>query len=289
MAMASKILIVVESQNEINRIFEISKETNLIPRLALRINPAFEMKSSGMKMGGGSNPFGIDSEKILDCLVQLDKMKIKLEGLHFYLGSQNLSAEVINTTFSNTVTLLTELSTHFKYSLKSINLGGGFGIPYFEGEIPLDLESMKLPFLDEITKLRLHYPNSKLSIELGRFITGESGIYVSKIIDKKNSRNSTFIILDGGMNHQLAATGNLGQVIKRHYPIANLNKNKKNEKEIVSISGPLCTPLDSFGKDIEIDQCEIGDFIGVFQSGAYGLSSSPNGFLSHGIAREIII
>ncbi len=289
MAIGSNVLIVAESQTEIKRIHLLQKKLGLNPRVALRINPDFEMKNSGMKMGGGAKPFGIDSSLAIQTLRELANLNIRLEGLHFYLGSQNLSASTINTTLTQTVDFVIKLASELPPELTSINLGGGFGIPYFDNDVPLDLSEIRDHFSREINRLKKYYPHTKFSIELGRFIVGESGVFVTKIVDKKISNGSTFLILDGGMNHHLAASGNLGQIIKRNFPVAILNKLAEVKQENVSISGPLCTPLDSFGSNIQMMSGEIGDYLGIFQSGAYGLSASPTSFLSHRKANEILI
>jgi diaminopimelate decarboxylase len=120
-------------------------------------------------------------------------------------------------------------------------------------------------------------------------LVGEAGIYVTRIIDKKVSRGKTYLVLDGGMNHHLAASGNLGQVIKRNFPVAILNKEKATEREKVDLVGPLCTPLDVLARDVDLPKAEVGDLVGVFQSGAYARTASPLGFLSHPHPAEVLV
>ncbi len=126
-------------------------------------------------------------------------------------------------------------------------------------------------------------------MEPGRFLAGEAGIYLTRIRDIKTSRGKKFLIVDGGMNHHLAASGNLGQTIKRNYPIALVSKLKAPTHDTVDIVGPLCTPLDTLARGIVLPKAEIGDLVGIFQSGAYGRSASPLGFLSHPLPSEIWI
>ena len=130
---------------------------------------------------------------------------------------------------------------------------------------------------------------TRFVIEPGRFLVGESGIYVARIIDIKESRGKKFLILDGGMNHHLAASGNLGQTIKRNYPVALLEKLNSGPEEEVDVVGPLCTPLDTLGRNLKLPEASIGDLVGVFQSGAYARSASPLGFLSHDTPSEVWI
>ena len=288
-AIAAEVLINVESPNEVQRIFEISKKMKIKPRIALRINPHFEMKSSGMKMGGGAKPFGIDSESIPDLINKMNTLGLTIEGLHLYPGSQSLNAGIIAQTQNQSIDFIFELKKHFKNPLKVINIGGGFGIPYFENEEELNLDLI-LPNLNHLSeKIKNDFPEAEIVLELGRYLVGESGIYISRIVDKKISRGKTFIILDGGMNHHLAASGNLGQVIKKNFPIHIANRLQSKNKERVSVVGPLCTPLDQLATDIEIETCEVGDLVAIFQSGAYGLTSSPQDFLSHSRIKEVLI
>lgn len=288
-AIAAEVLINVESPNEMYRIFELSKKINVRPRIGLRINPHFEMKSSGMKMGGGAKPFGIDSESIPELINKMDSLGLSIEGLHLYPGSQSLNAEIIAQTQNQSIDFILGLKKYFKSPLKIINIGGGFGIPYFENEEELNLD-LVIPNLNHLSeKIKNNFPEAEIVLELGRYLVGESGIYISRIIDKKISRGKTFLILDGGMNHHLAASGNLGQVIKKNFPIHIASRLQSKDKERVSVVGPLCTPLDQFATDIEIETCEVGDLVAVFQSGAYGLTSSPQDFLSHARIKEVLL
>ena len=288
-AIANGILLNVESFNELKRIELIQVKINKMARIALRINPDFDMKTSGMKMSGGSKVFGIDSEQIPEILDYIYLKELNFEGFQIYTGSQNLNAKILCEAQEKSALLLISLKPHIKKPIRSINLGGGFGIPYFNDDKELDLIPIK-ENLSEISKrLITEFGKIEIIIELGRYLVGESGIYVAKIIDKKISRGQTFIVLNGGMNHHLAASGNLGQVIKKNYPIYNLTHLDSNSPEIVNITGPLCTPLDQLAYQISIDHCRIGDLIGVFQSGAYGYSASPINFLSHPHPKEILV
>jgi diaminopimelate decarboxylase len=130
---------------------------------------------------------------------------------------------------------------------------------------------------------------TRFMIEPGRFLVGEAGLYVARVNDIKTSRGKKYLILDGGMNHHLAASGNLGQVIKRNFPIAILNRFDLPPAETVDVVGPLCTPLDTLGRSVSLPVAQVGDLIGVFQSGAYARTSSPLGFLSHPTPPEVLV
>lgn len=289
LAILSNVLISIESMSEMDRIGALAQDLKRHPRLAFRINPEFEIKSSGMKMGGGPKQFGIDSELIPAAFERLYELGLSLEGIHIYAGSQILNAETLSEAQRQSFELLFSLKKYFRHPLKTFNLGGGFGIPYFQGETDLDLSKVRDNLVPLLNQLEVELPGTKPILELGRFLVGECGVFVSRIVDKKISRQTTYLVLDGGMNHHLAATGNLGQTIKRHFPIFVANRLQEPSKETVNIVGPLCTPLDNFATQVKVSTCKAGDLIAIFQSGAYGLSASPIRFLSHDLPKEIFV
>lgn len=288
-AVAAGICINVESATEVKRLAEISQRIGWKARVAIRINPDFELKSAGMKMGGGPKQFGVDAEQAPNLLKQIGQMELAFEGFHIYAGSQNLKASTIVEAQNKSWELVQRLSEHSPAPVRSINLGGGFGIPYFPGEQALDLQ----PIADNLQKIlsnaTLLLPEARLVIELGRYLVGEAGIYVARIIDKKVSRGHTFLVTDGGMHHHLAASGNLGQVIRKNYPVCIGNRIGETLTEPVSIVGPLCTPLDILADKVALPDAQADDLVVVFQSGAYGASASPQGFLSHDTVAEVLV
>jgi diaminopimelate decarboxylase len=172
-----------------------------------------------------------------------------------------------------------------------LDFGGGLGIPYFANERELDMEKLREDLAALMTEIRGEalFAGTQFMVEPGRYLVGEAGIYVTRINDIKISRGKKFLIVDGGMHHHLAASGNLGQVIKRNFPVALLNKLAKNSEETVDVVGPLCTPLDVLAKDVHLPSADVGDLLGVFQSGAYARTSSPLGFLSHPTPAEVLM
>jgi diaminopimelate decarboxylase len=131
--------------------------------------------------------------------------------------------------------------------------------------------------------------NTRFAIELGRWIVGEAGVYLTRIVDRKVSHGKTFLIVDGGMQHQLAASGNFGQVVRRNYPVAIAKSFGAEAEEEVSIVGCLCTPLDRLADDVMMPRADVGDLVAVFLAGAYGLSASPQAFLAQQPALELIV
>lgn len=288
-AIAAGIVINIESELELERIVALAERLGITPKVAVRINPDFELKSSGMKMGGGPKQFGIDAERAPIVLRRIVEFGIVFEGLHIFSGSQNLKVEAIQDAHEKTLQLAVRLAKESSVSIPSLNMGGGFGIPYFPGESPLNLVAVGENLQHLLNKIEPELSDTQFVIELGRYIVAEAGIYVCRVLDKKNSRGQLFLITDGGMHHHLAASGNFGQVIRKNYPVTVGNKVETAETEVVSVVGPLCTPLDLLADQMELPKAEIGDLIVVFQSGAYGLTASPISFLSHPIPLEVLV
>lgn len=288
-AVEAGVIINMESQGEMRRISSIADDVGVTPKVAIRVNPDYELKSSGMRMGGGPKQFGIDAELVAETLIELKSLNLAFHGFHIFWGSQNLNVEAIIEAHEKTFELAIRLNEHVPSPVKLLNIGGGLGIPYFPGEKRLNLTSVRENLLKLLPNLKKHLPEAEIVTELGRFIIGEAGVYICKIIDKKVSRGETFLITDGGMHHHLAASGNFGQVIRKNYPVAIANRINGTEIEKVNIVGPLCTPLDILGNKMELPKAEVGDLVVVFQSGAYGLTASPQNFLSHPHIKEILI
>lgn len=271
----------VESPNELGRISQQANALGIRPRVAIRVNPDFELKSSGMKMGGGAKPFGIDSEQVPEVLTQLKSMDLEFRGLHIFSGSQNLQAEQIIAAQNATFELAWQIARDADMTLPTLNIGGGFGIPYFPGEQPLDITSIAANLQQKMANWHTHMDATAIILELGRYLVGEAGIYVCRVIDRKISRGKTYLVVDGGMHHHLAASGNFGQVIRKNYPVVNPKSLTTGLRETVSVVGPLCTPLDILADNMDLAKTEVGEYIAVMQSGAYGYSASPLRFLSH--------
>lgn len=287
-AIAAGIIINMESEQELETIAQLADETGFHPKVAVRVNPDFELKSSGMRMGGGSKQFGIDAERIPAVLQRIAQLKLDFEGLHIFSGSQNLRVEAIQEAHEKTLQLGLQLASTSPVPIRTINIGGGFGVPYFPGENPLDLSAVGTNLKQLLAEIPASSPNIRFVVELGRYIVAEAGVYVCRVLEKKLSRGQIFLITNGGLHHHLAASGNFGQVIRKNYPVAVGNKMYISETETASVVGPLCTPLDLLANQMELSKAEPGDLIVVFQSGAYGLTASPTSFLSHPAPLEIL-
>jgi len=279
-----------ESLVEIDRIEAISQQLARKARVALRVNPSEATQGGAMRMGGKATPFGIDEEHIDSVVDQLlTKPNIDFRGLHLFTGTQILDYTVLIEQYRRGLALASRIAARIHQPLSTLDFGGGYGIPYFAHEQPLDMRSLGQGLAALLAEFS-HDPalqNTQFMIEPGRFLVGEAGVYVVRVIDIKVSRGKKFLIVDGGMHHQLAASGNLGQTIKRNFPVAILNKLNYPASETVDVVGPLCTPLDVLARNLELPQADIGDLLGVFLSGAYARTASPLGFLSHPTPAEV--
>ena len=288
-AVAAGIVVNLESERELERLAAIGAAAGVRPRVAVRVNPDFELKSSGMRMGGGPKQFGVDAERVPEMLARIGRLDVDFQGFHIFSGSQNLRAEAITEAQQKTLELALRLAVDAPAPVRILNIGGGLGIPYFPGEQPLDVAAVGANLGALLEGMERRLPQAKVVIELGRYLVGEAGIYVCRVIDRKISRGHVFLITDGGLHHQLAASGNFGQVIRKNYPVVVGNRVAGGEREIASVVGPLCTPLDLLADSMEMAKADVGDLIVVFQSGAYGLTASPTAFLSHPAPAEVIV
>lgn len=288
-AIAAGVTLNIESARELENIAKHCEGLGLNAKVAVRINPAFELKASGMKMGGGAKQFGIDEEQVPVFLQRIKALGLMFQGFHIYSGSQNLKAESIIEAQQKSLQLAANLSGHCPSPIRKLNIGGGFGIPYFPGDTPLAIHKVGDALASEMALTRQSLPEAEIIIELGRYLVAEAGIYVTRVIDKKVSRGQTFLIVDGGLHHNLAASGNFGQVIRKNYPIAIGNKMNSKELETVNIVGPLCTPLDILADKMTLPKATIGDLVVIYQSGAYGYTASPTRFLNQPDAAEVLV
>ncbi|WP_044186754.1 pyridoxal-dependent decarboxylase, exosortase A system-associated [Hyalangium minutum] len=286
-AHAAGILVNVESFREVRLLEGISRQTGRSARVAVRANLPFALRASGMKMTGGAQQFGVDAERVPELIGEIQRAGLDFEGFHLFAGSQNLRADAIIEAQSRSFELAREWAQQLKVPLRSLNLGGGFGIPYTPADKPLEVRSVIEHLNTLAERARAECPETELVIELGRYLVGEAGLYVCRVLDRKISREQVFLVTDGGMHHHLAASGNFGQVIRKNYPVAV--NGKQEVTEVASVVGPLCTPLDLLADKAWLPQANEGDLIVVFQSGAYGRSASPREFLSHPSALEALV
>jgi len=289
-AVAAGVTVEIESSTEVRRLIGIGERLGIRPQVAIRVNPDFEIKGSGMRMGGGPQQFGVDAEQVPALLKELADAEVDVLGFHVFAGSQNLRADILTEAQRKTVDLVLQLAEDVPSPVRYLNLGGGFGIPYFEKDTPLDLTPIGANLAELLqTKIRVNLPEARVLVELGRYIIGECGVYITRVADRKESRGRTFLVVDGGLHHQLAASGNFGQIVRRNYPVVIGNRMHEEAAETVTIVGKLCSPLDLLGDRVRLPRTEVGDLVVIFQAGAYGLTASPTAFLSHPEPAEVLL
>jgi len=288
-AISAGVTINRESENEARRALAIADRLGVTPKLAVRVNPSFDLKGSGMKMGGGAKQFGVDADKVPALIRMILDARADWRGLHIYAGSQALKADAIIEMQAATIGLARDIADQVGETPPHINLGGGYGIPYFPGDEPVDLAQVGGALAAEFERLPSSIAQSEFCIELGRYLVGEAGVYLTRIVDRKESYGETFVIVDGGLHHQLAASGNFGTVIRRNYPIAVAPRFGAAPEEVVSVVGCLCTPLDLLSNNAHLPRAHVGDLIAIFCAGAYGASASPANFLGQGPAKEMLV
>jgi diaminopimelate decarboxylase len=281
-----------ESQLEIERISAISARLGLRTKVAVRVNPGEESQGGAMLMGGRSAPFGIDEEDLPTVIRQIaNDQSLDFSGVHLFVGTQILDHELLLTQYEKGLKIFRSAAAMANCPPQTLDFGGGLGIPYFSGEFEIDLTELRKGLHRLMSEIENEacFAHAKFMVEPGRFLIGEAGVYVARINDIKVSRGKKYLILDGGMNHHLAASGNLGQVVKRNFPMSIINKVDLRATETVDVVGPLCTPLDTLGRSVQLPHAEVGDLIGIFQSGAYTRTASPLGFLSHPSPPEVLV
>jgi diaminopimelate decarboxylase len=289
LAIAHGVTLNLESEAEARRALDAAHRLGSTPRLAIRVNPDFELRGSGMKMGGGAKPFGLDQARVPALAKEVIAAGAEWRGLHIFTGSQALDAAAIAETQGNVLDLAARLTAEIGSQLPHLNMGGGFGIPYFHGDQPLDIAAVGAALAERFAALPDELAGTEFAIELGRYLVGEAGVYLTRIVDRKESHGHVFLVTDGGLHHQLAASGNFGTVVRRNYPAAVATKFGAEPEEEASVVGCLCTPLDRLADQAHLPRADVGDLVAVFCAGAYGATASPASFLGQGPAREMLV
>ena len=280
----------LETEIEIDAVAEIGEARGSAVPVGLRVNPAAAAQGGAMRMGGKPAPFGFDEERLAEAVAEVRRRPaLDFKGIHLFAGTQILDAEVLCAQWRHGLALAARIQDELGAPIETIDLGGGLGVPYFKGEKFLDLERLGAlagPLFAEAEK---NLPETRIILEPGRYLTANAGVYLARIRAVKRSRDQVYAVIDGGMHHHLAASGNLGQVIKKDYPIVLAERLDAAPELSASVVGPLCTPLDTLGRKVPLPMPETGELVAVLQSGAYGLSASPVGFLSHPMPAEVLV
>ena len=293
-------IISLESVAELERLGKVARARGKRQDVTLRINPIQTPKEFAMRMGGGASQFGVpeeEAEAALDAV--LAEPAVRIVGLHIYAGTQCLEERALVDNMMGSLEIVARLARSKNLvaeQLRVVNLGGGFGIPYFAGQTAVDTAALGRAIGAKLQEWRAANPRfaeTRFIFELGRFLIGLYGVYVSRVTEIKETRGKRFVILDGGMHHCFPATGNFGSMVKKNYPVQNLTRGGETELDSEAnapqeICGPLCTPMDSMARAVRIARAEPGDLIGFFACGAYSFAASPLLFLSHDTPIELL-
>lgn len=282
----------LENRDEAERVAQAAGRHGRVARVAIRVNPGAAAQGGAMRMGGKPSPFGFDEEELEEVVDRIEaEPRLHLSGLHLFAGTQGLSAATLLAQWSYGLDLALRMGARTGRPLETVDLGGGLGIPYFQGEGELDLGALKAgaAALAERVRAEPLLAPARTVLEPGRFLVGPAGLYVVRVRAVKRSRGSLFVIADGGMHHHLAASGNLGQVVKRDFPVVAVREAEGAERRPAALVGPLCTPLDTLARAAPLPDLEAGDLVAILQSGAYALTASPTGFLSHPLPAEVLV
>jgi diaminopimelate decarboxylase len=282
----------LESLPELDMTASEAAALGRVQPVAIRINPSASAGGGAMRMGGKPAVFGFDEEMLPQAVNAVAaRPSLRLAGIHLFVGTQILDRDALLGQWSYALDLAARVAELTGQPLDSIDLGGGLGIPYFPGEAPVDLAGLRAG-LHPLMRRRGEDPAlaaARIVVEPGRFLVGEAGVYLASVIALKESRGQVFAVTDGGMHHHLAASGNLGQVVKRDFPLIAAERMDEVPALTLSVAGPLCTPIDLLARRAELPRLDVGDLVAVLQSGAYGLSASPIGFLSHESPAEVLV
>ena len=288
-AIAAGATLNLESAGEARRALAAGDRLGVRPRVAVRVNPDMELRGSGMKMGGRASPFGVDSEHAAAVVRDVIAGGADWRGLHIYAGSQALDAGAVIEMQAATLALAARLAEQVGVTPALVNLGGGFGVPYFAGDVALDVQAVGAALGEALAMRGAALRDSRFAIELGRWLVAEAGVYLTRVVDVKASRGETFVVVDGGLHHQLAASGNFGTVVRRNYPLAVAARMGAAAAGDVSVVGCLCTPLDRLGDRVALPPVAEGEVIAIFLAGAYGATASPAAFLGHPAPAELVV
>jgi diaminopimelate decarboxylase len=288
-AIASEATISVESESEAERAIRAAERLGIRPRLAVRVNPPFSIEGGAVTMGAQASPFGVDAERAPDLVRGLVEAGVDWRGLHIFASSQCLDSDALIRCHEAIVAAAGEIAESIGLPLPELNLGSGMDIACFAGEEPLDIDRVAASLNRTLCNAPEYLATTRFSVELGRWLVGDCGVYLTRVVDRCESQGRTFISTDGGGHHFIGATGGLGERGHGNYPIAVASRFTSSPEEEVTVTGCLCTPFDVFGDEVALPRAEPGDLIAIFCAGAYGLTASPQAWESRPLAREMLV
>lgn len=277
----------VESPAEYEALATLARARGARPGIAIRVNPREQVAGSRMRMGGGSKKFGVDADEVATLVRRIvADDACDLRGLHVYAGTQSFDAAAWVANARALVSFAHQLEADTGVQLATLNFGGGFGVACFEGDPTFDLaaagQGLREVIAEDDNAQRRYF------VELGRYLTARSGVYLTRVTYLKTSNGKTHAILDGGL-HQHSAAAGVGAVIRRPFPIVACDALTRAPSDKYTLGGPLCTPADEFCADVALPEVAPGDTLAILGSGAYGLTFSNVLFLSHATPAEVLV
>ena len=279
----------VESESEAARAIRAAEHVGIRPKISVRVTPPFAIEEGRVSIGSRPSPFGVDADRVPALVHGLLEAGVDWRGLHMFAGVQCLDAEALAEVHRVTVAHAGEIADAIGEPLPELNLGSGFDIACRPGETPLDIDRVAVELNRTLCNAPPLLATTCFTIELGRWLVGEAGVYLTRVLDRTESCGHTFLTTDGGGHHLIGATGSLGERGLLNFPIAVANRFDSPAEEEVTVTGCLCTPFDLLGDQVALPRAEQGDLIAVFCAGAYGLSASPQAWESRPLAREMLV
>lgn len=279
----------VESEGEAARAIAAAERVGTQPKISVRVTPHFAIEGGSVTLACFASPFGVDAERVPDLVRGLIEAGVDWRGLHMFSGAQCLDAHALAEVHRLTVGHAGEIAEKIGLPMPELNLGSGFDIACRPGDEPLDIDRVAAALTQTVCNAPTLLATTRYTIELGRWLVGECGVYLSRVIDRTESCGQTFLTTDGGGHHLIGATGSLGERGRANYPIAVANRFGAPAEEEVNVTGCLCTPFDVLGDEVGLPRAEVGDLIAVFCAGAYSLSASPQAWESRPMAREMLV
>lgn len=283
--------IIADSINEIELIQKIAAERNETAEIGIRVNPSFSFADSFEI----PSKFGIDDTQVFEMLpIWKTYPNIRITGIHIHLRSQELDAVVLSRYYENIFNLAEKIQNELSEPLGFINMGSGLGIPYSEKDIPLDTQRLGRLTAELIAGSGAKFANTRIYIETGRYVAGKSGVYATKVLDKKMSFGKTFVILSNTLNGFLRPC--IAQLVAHYAKNSNVEGSEplftaedafsfvpitdETEQETVTLVGNLCAATDVIAKDILLPKLKLGDMVVITNAGSYAAALSPMQFSS---------
>ena len=288
-AVAAGATISVESEGEAGRAIRAAERVGIKPRISVRVTPPFTIENGQVSLVCSASPFGVDGARVPSLVQGLLEADVDWRGLHMFAGAQCLDAQALADVHRATVAHAGEIADVIGMPIPELNLGSGFDIACRPGDAPLDIDLVARSLNETLCAAPSLLATTRFTIELGRWLVGEAGVYLTRVIDRTESCGQTFITTDGGGHHLIGATGSLGERGMANFPIAVAERFNAPSEEEVTVAGCLCTPFDVLGDEVSLPRVEEGDLIAVFCAGAYGLSASPQAWESRPLARELLV